>query len=74
MWMAIIATLGPEAESTITVEMKTNFVSALVGAEDFRCTASILKAGRSLIYGTADCRRWMDSYSPTTLTYFRRDR
>lgn len=74
MWMAIIRTLGPAAESTITVEMKTNFVSALVGAADFRCTANIMKAGRRLIFGTAECRasegRLLTYH---TMTYIRRD-
>lgn len=73
MWMAIIRTLGPEAESTITVEMKTNFVSALVGAADFRCTANILKAGGRLVFGTAECRaiegRLLTHH---TMTYIRR--
>jgi acyl-coenzyme A thioesterase PaaI-like protein len=74
MWMAIIGTLGPAAESTITVEMKTNFVSALVGPEDFRCTANILKAGKRIVYGTADCRA-LDGRLLThhTMTYYRRD-
>ena len=74
MWMAIIATLGSEAESTITVEMKTNFVSALVGAHDFRCIANILKSGKRLLFGTAECRT-IDGRLLThhTMTYFRRD-
>jgi acyl-coenzyme A thioesterase PaaI-like protein len=75
MWMAIIHTLGSEAVSTITVEMKTNFVSALAGAQDFRCTATILKSGSRLVFGTADCRT-MDGRLLThhTMTYIRQDK
>jgi acyl-coenzyme A thioesterase PaaI-like protein len=73
MWIAIISTLGHDGESTVTVEMKTNFLSALEGAQDFRCTATLLKSGSRLVYGTADCRdlngRLLTHH---TMTYFRR--
>ncbi len=75
MWLAIIKTLGPEAESTITVEMKTNFVSALVGAHDFRCAANILKTGGRMVFGTAECRSLDDRLlTHHTMTYFRRNK
>ena len=53
--------------------MKTNFLSALEGAKDFRCTATLLKSGSRLVYGTADCRD-LDGRLLThhTMTYIRR--
>jgi len=75
MWLAIMSALGPDAASTVTVEMKTNFLAALAGAQDFRCTATLLKSGSRLIYGTADCRdlegRLLTHH---TLTYIRREK
>ena len=56
MWLAITNTLGPKATSAVTVEMKTNFVSALKGAQEFCCTAQIRKAGSRIVFGTAECR------------------
>lgn len=73
MWVAIMSGLGPGAASALTIEMKTNFLSALEGAEDFRCTATVLKSGSRLVYGTADCRS-LDGRLLThhTMTYIRR--
>jgi acyl-coenzyme A thioesterase PaaI-like protein len=53
MWLAIKTKLGL-ADSSVTAEMKTNF---LAGAKrtGFRCRAKILKLGRRLIYGVAEC-------------------
>jgi acyl-coenzyme A thioesterase PaaI-like protein len=75
MWIAIISALGPDASSTVTVEMKTNFVSALVGVQDFRCTANVMKSGSRLVFGTADCR-CLDGRLLThhTMTYIRREK
>src|SRR5580692_10410799 len=53
MWLAIKTRLGL-ADSSVTVEMKTNFLSA-ARKEGFNCTARVLKFGRRLIYGTAEC-------------------
>jgi len=73
MWMAVINAYGREGNSTVTVEMKTNFVSALTGAQEFRCTARILKSGSRLVFGTADCSA-LDGRLLThhTMTYIRR--
>jgi uncharacterized protein (TIGR00369 family) len=73
MWLAIISAVGPDASSTVTVEMKTNFISALVGVQDFRCTATVMKSGSRLVFGTADCRA-LDERLLThhTMTYIRR--
>ncbi len=75
MWIAIISALGRDASSTVTVEMKTNFVSALVGVQDFRCTATVMKSGSRLVFGIADCRA-LDGRLLThhTMTYIRRDK
>jgi uncharacterized protein (TIGR00369 family) len=53
MWLAIKTKLGL-ADASVTAEMKTNFLSSVRKA-DFRCTAKILKLGRRLIYGVAEC-------------------
>ena len=53
MWLAIKTKLGM-ADASVTVEMKTNFLSNVRKA-DFRCSAKILKLGRRLIYGVAEC-------------------
>jgi uncharacterized protein (TIGR00369 family) len=53
MWLAIKTKLGL-ADSSVTVEQKTNFLgSARKGG--FSCTAKVLKFGRRLIYGMAEC-------------------
>jgi uncharacterized protein (TIGR00369 family) len=53
MWLAIKTKLGL-ADSSVTAEMKTNFLGA-ARKEEFRCMAKVLKLGRRLIYGTAEC-------------------
>jgi uncharacterized protein (TIGR00369 family) len=53
MWVAIKTRLGMN-ESSVTVEMKTNFLSG-AKREDIRCNSKLLKVGRRLIYGTAEC-------------------
>jgi len=45
--------LGTE-EVAVTAEMKTNFLNGS-RQEDFLCRAKILKLGKRLIYGTAEC-------------------
>ncbi len=70
MWLAIKTKLGL-TDSSVTVEMKTNFLSG-AKKEGFRCTAKVLKVGRRLIYGVAEC---MDKSGKLlthhTLTYIR---
>jgi uncharacterized protein (TIGR00369 family) len=55
MWIASISSLGQEALATVTVEMKTNFLSAVKRGEDFWCTAKLRKTGSRIIFGTAEC-------------------
>ena len=53
MWLAIKTKLGL-ADSSVTAELKTNFLGA-ARKEGFCCTARILKLGRRLIYGAVEC-------------------
>lgn len=72
MWLALLTRLGP-ADGSVTVEMKTNFLSA-AKQEDFRCTAKILKLGKRLVYGVAECVTTEGNLlTHHTLTYFRPD-
>ena len=70
MWLAIKTLLGSD-DGCLTAEMKTSFLAA--GKEqDFRCRARILKLGKRLVYGVAECigldRRLLTHH---TLTYIR---
>ncbi len=53
MWLALMTRTGP-SERLVTVEMTSAF---LCGArrEDFRCTATVLRLGRRVAYGVAEC-------------------
>jgi uncharacterized protein (TIGR00369 family) len=70
MWLAIKTKLGL-SDSSVTAELKTNFLGA-AQKEGFCCTAKILKLGRRLIYGTVEC---VDSsgrlLTHSTVTYIR---
>jgi uncharacterized protein (TIGR00369 family) len=70
MWLAIKTKLGL-ADSSVTVEMKTNFLGS-ARKEAFRCSAKVLKLGRRLVYGVAEC---VDSrgrlLTHHTITYIR---
>ncbi|HWP48575.1 MAG TPA: PaaI family thioesterase [Candidatus Limnocylindrales bacterium] len=72
MWLAIMTQLG-RTPGLVTVEMKTAFLHA-ARQEDFFCTAKILKLGRRLVYGVAECLN-KDGKLLThhTLTYIRPD-
>jgi len=70
MWLAIATRVGIH-ERTVTVEMKSNFLRS-ARKEGFLCRARVIKLGRQLVYGTAEC------YTPArgilshhTLTYMR---
>jgi len=70
MWLAIKTKLGL-ADSSVTAEMKTNFLGA-AKREGFCCNAKVLKVGRRLIYGMVEC---VDStgrlLALSTVTYIR---
>lgn len=53
MWLAILTRLGVD-DASVTVELRTAFLST-ARREDFTCTARVLKWGRRLIYGVAEC-------------------
>lgn len=53
MWLAIMTRFG-KADMSVTAEITTAFLSA-AKQENFHCTARVLKWGRRLIYGVAEC-------------------
>ena len=72
MWLAIMTRLG-EADGSVTAEMKTSFLNA-ARQEDFRCTAKILKLGKRLVYGVAECVNGQGKLlTHHTMTYIRPD-
>ena len=71
MWLAIMTVLGKDA-STVTTELKTTFLSS-ARHEDVTCTAEILKLGKSLIYGVAECTNGTGRLlTHHTITYIRK--
>jgi uncharacterized protein (TIGR00369 family) len=52
-WLAIKTRLGL-SDTSVTVEMKTNFLGS-ARKQGFVCTAKLLKLGRRLIYSVAEC-------------------
>jgi len=72
MWLAILTRLGPR-DGSVTAEMKTNFLAS-DRQEDILCQARILKLGRRLIYGLAECtNRNGKLLTHHTITYIRAD-
>ncbi len=70
MWVAIMTRLG-RTDMAVTVEMKTNFLRSAQG-EDITCAAKVLRLGRRLIYGTAECLNAEGKLlTHHTLTYIR---
>jgi uncharacterized protein (TIGR00369 family) len=69
-WLAIKTLLGSD-DGCVTAEMKTSFLAA-AKQQDFRCRARILKLGKRLVYGVAECasldRKLLAHH---TLTYIR---
>lgn len=58
---------------SVTTEMTTNFLSS-ARREDVRCTARVLKLGKSLIYGVAECTNDAGKrLTHHTITYVRLD-
>jgi uncharacterized protein (TIGR00369 family) len=53
MWLAIMTRLGT-ADGSVTAQMSTAFLGAVRRAP-FRCEARVLKLGRRLVYGVAEC-------------------
>jgi len=72
MWLAIMTKLG-KTDISVTAEMKTAFLNG-AKQEDFRCTAKILKMGKRLIYGVAECVNSTGKLlTHHTITYVRPD-
>jgi uncharacterized protein (TIGR00369 family) len=72
MWLAIMTRLG-KVDTSVTVELTTAFLHA-ARQEDFRCTAKILRLGKRLIYGVAECANLTGTLlTHHTLTYARPD-
>lgn len=70
MWLAIMSRHGKE-DMSVTAGMTTAFLHPAV-RETFRCTASVLRLGRRLIYGVADCVNGEGKLlTHHTLTYMR---
>jgi uncharacterized protein (TIGR00369 family) len=72
MWLAIMTRLGKDA-MTVTSGMTTAFLRS-AKKEDVLCTAKVLKLGKKLVYGVAECSG--DSgllISHHTITYARLD-
>ena len=70
MWLAIKTKLGMD-DGSVTAEMKTNFLSG-ARKEDILCQAKILKLGRRLIYGVAECTSLQGKLlTHHTITYIR---
>jgi uncharacterized protein (TIGR00369 family) len=70
MWLAIMTRLGA-GDGSVTAELKTNFLSG-AREEDFLCRARVLKFGRRLIYGVAECAsRDGKLFTHHTITYIR---
>jgi acyl-coenzyme A thioesterase PaaI-like protein len=53
MWLAVLTRLG-SGDGSVTAGLNTTFLGA-ARRVDFFCTARILKLGRRLIYGVAEC-------------------
>ncbi len=54
MWLAIMTKLGTNVQ-TVTTELNTTFLSA-AKEEDIIGHATVLKLGKTQIFGTAECR------------------
>jgi uncharacterized protein (TIGR00369 family) len=70
MWLAIMTLLGKDAK-TVTTEAKTTFLSP-AQQQDIKCTAKVLKLGKSMIYGVAECNDMAGKLlTHHTITYLR---
>lgn len=71
MWLAIMTLLG-KGTLTVTAELKTAFLNS-AKREDVICTANILKMGKNLIYGVAECSNMAGKLlTHHTITYIRK--
>jgi uncharacterized protein (TIGR00369 family) len=66
-WLAVKTRLGV-GEEYVTSSMTTAFLGS-ARAHDFTCHARVIKTGRRLIYGDAECRAGEKTLTHHTLTY-----
>jgi acyl-coenzyme A thioesterase PaaI-like protein len=66
-WLAVKTLLG-NAEEFVTSSMTTAFLGS-AKAHEFTCRARVIKTGRRLIYGEAECRTGDRPLTHHTLTY-----
>ena len=66
-WLAVKTLLG-DAEEFVTSSMTTAFLGS-ARAHEFTCHARVIKNGRRLIYGEAECRAGDRPLTHHTLTY-----
>ena len=66
-WFAVKTRLGTDAEY-VTSSMTTAFLGS-ARAHEFSCYARLIKTGRRLIYGDAECRAGEKTLTHHTLTY-----
>jgi uncharacterized protein (TIGR00369 family) len=72
MWLAILSRLGRH-DGSVTMEMSTAFLRP-IRREGFRCRAQIVKLGRRVVYGVAECTtRDGEIAAHHRLTYLRPD-
>jgi uncharacterized protein (TIGR00369 family) len=71
LWLAIITRTGIDNVMAVTAEMTTAFLGS-AREEEIICSATVLKFGKRLIYGTSACRA-LDGRLLThhTMTYAR---
>ena len=70
MWLAIMTVLGKETMA-VTTQMTTTFLNS-AKQEDVLCSARVLKLGKKLIYGVAECSSNGDKLlTHHTITYAR---
>ncbi len=68
-WFAVKTLLGLE-DASVTSQMTTAFLGS-ARAEGFICRARVLRCGKRLVYGTAECTAGERVLTHHTLTYAR---
>jgi uncharacterized protein (TIGR00369 family) len=73
IWLAIMTRPGKD-DPSVTIDMKTAFLT-WASKEEFRCTARLLRMGKRMIYGIAECADKRGKLlTHHTITYIRPDR
>jgi uncharacterized protein (TIGR00369 family) len=73
MWFAIMTLLGKDT-MTVTSELNSTFLRPAV-EQEVRCTAKVLKPGKTFIFGVAECHDPLNRLlTHHTLTYIRADK